>query len=95
MTIKATWSDGVVMMFGDSYRDWDDQLGEYCRMTNRTRPVIMVSRTKWVGFGGLKWCSKDNFQEQLNKEGKGRESSSFKFSEPSNRQEQKLNRIFT
>ena len=81
-TVRATWPDGVVMMFGNSYRSWFDQLAEYCRMQKRPRPEIAVSDEPWIGFGGLKWCSVDDFQNQLDIEGSDRRVSDFSFRKP-------------
>lgn len=82
LTIRATWPDGLRMMFGNSYRKWWDQLGEYCRMQNRGRPSIEVANEPWIGFGGLKWCSWEDFQEELDTESAGRVVSDFQFRPP-------------
>ena len=78
-TIRATWPDGLVMMFGTSYRSWWDQMAEYCRDQKRPRPTIEVSREPWIGYGGLKWCAWDDFQRQLDIEEAGRQVSDFAF----------------
>jgi len=83
-TIRATWPDGVQMMFGNSYRTWWDQLSEYCRQFNRTRPTIEVSSQPWISFGGLKWCAWEDFPGQLAIENKGRRVDEFVF-RPANR----------
>lgn len=80
-TIRATW-DNHVMMFGSSYRKWWDQLGEYCRLCNLPLPTIEVSAEPWIGYGGLKWCPLETFQEQLDIEGAGRVLDQFQFRPP-------------
>jgi hypothetical protein len=59
------------MMFGDSYKSWDDQLEEFIRFTGRRwKPYkVEVSKEKWIGWGGLKWCTEASFQDELNREG--------------------------
>ena len=42
-TIRATWPDGLVMMFGTSYKKWWDQLDEFMGMEKRGKPTIEVS----------------------------------------------------
>jgi len=82
LTVRATWPDGLRMMFGNSYRKWWDQLEEYCRCQSLGRPVIEVSNEPWIGFGGLKWCPWEDFQEQLDKEAAGRVITEFSFRPP-------------
>lgn len=76
LTVKVTFHDGLVMLFGNSYRSWDDQLDEFCGLHSKARvPVgIVASCFPWIGFGGLKWCHPDAFQKELDKEGKGRKA---------------------
>lgn len=81
-TIRATWPDGLRMMFGTSYRKWWDQLQEFCRMHKLGRPAIEVSAEPWIGYGGLKWCAWENLQQQLDEEGAGRKVSEFMFQPP-------------
>ena len=81
-TIRATFPDGLQMMFGTSYRTWWDQLGEYCRRWKQPMPTIEVSSEPWVGYGGLKWCEWSEFQNQLDIEAAGRVVSQFKFRPP-------------
>jgi hypothetical protein len=60
------------MMFGDSYKPWHMQMDEYMRRCAEGLPRperVEVSKSKWIGWGGLKWCSSDNFQHELNREG--------------------------
>ena len=81
-TIRATWPDGLRMMFGTSYRKWWDQLQEYCRIHKRERPSIEVSPEPWIGYGGLKWCEWSEFQGQLDIEAAGRSVDDFRFRIP-------------
>ncbi|MEX3623543.1 spore protein H [Viridibacillus arvi] len=72
-TVKVTFSDGV-MMFGNSYKPWVMQYDEYIWMRkNNGTPVqlksVETSHSKWVSWGGLKWCPEEGFQHQLNREG--------------------------
>ncbi len=69
--IKLKSKDEVfTMLFGNSYKTWDDQFAEYCW---NFKPVEILSITtsseKWKGWGGLKWCNETNFQNELNCEG--------------------------
>lgn len=57
------------MLFGDSYKSWKQQYSEYLRRFNDIPVKAFKSRSKWKGWGGLKWCSEENFQEELNREG--------------------------
>ena len=91
-TIRATFSDGHVMLFGDSYRTWSDQLGEYCRRFKYDQPTIEVATRSWIGYGGLKWCPPDKFQQELDKERKGRKATQFFFRPPSKRELSELSR---
>lgn len=77
MTVKATFPDGSVMLFGNSYRRWFDQLAEYCRRHSRPRPRVEKCAAKWVAFGGLKWCAPDLLQAELDAEGCGRKAEEF------------------
>lgn len=72
-TVRVTFAD-TVMMFGNSYKPWEMQCDEYIWMRKRNgSPVELVkvetSHSKWVAWGGLKWCPENRFQEQLNREG--------------------------
>lgn len=93
-TIRATWPDGLQMMFGTSYRKWWDQLEEYCRTYNRTRPVIEVSSEPWIGYGGLKWCQWSEFQRQLDIEAAGRTVEQFAFRSPNRIERNCLKSVF-
>lgn len=75
LTVKVVFDDGLIMLFGNSYRNWDDQLNEYCGMWNKIPVTISASTFPWIGFGGLKWCQWSELQTELDKEGKGRKAS--------------------
>lgn len=70
--VRVTFSDRI-MMFGNSYKPWKDQLDEYLllrRQANDTLTLVKVemSFANWVSWGGLKWCQEADFQHQLNRE---------------------------
>jgi len=72
--VRVQFTDELTMMFGSSYKDWEDQFSEYLLMLKRLNQLdgyleVTASDDKWVGWGGLKWCSEENFQHQLNREG--------------------------
>lgn len=72
-TVRVTFSDKV-MMFGNSFKPWEMQFNEYIWMRrNNGSPVELIkvetSHSKWVSWGGLKWCPEERFQHQLNREG--------------------------
>jgi hypothetical protein len=70
MIVRVTFSDDRVMLFGNSYKPWDMQLDEYMwRFKPQQVLSVESSRSKWVTWGGLKWCPEDKFQNQLNREG--------------------------
>jgi hypothetical protein len=71
MIIKITFTNGV-RMFGNSYKPWEDQVEEYMRRNAKAieKPLkVEISRSKFITWGGLKWCSEDDFQQELNREG--------------------------
>ncbi|OMF93827.1 hypothetical protein BK146_17860 [Paenibacillus sp. FSL R7-0333] len=60
------------MMFGDSYKPWRIQFDEYCWDNKKELGEIeevSCCSDKWIGWGGLKWCTAEVFQHQLNREG--------------------------
>ena len=72
------------MMFGDSYKSWKSQFCEfsYRFYTPRTEGWKKEyvngnilngaqSKSKWIGYGGLKWCLEEEFQKELNAEYEG------------------------
>ena len=69
--IKLKSKDEVfVMMFGNSYKDWNEQFSEYCSMFKPIEFIsIETSSEKWKGWGGLKWCNENELQNELNREG--------------------------
>lgn len=103
-TIRLTIKRGdeeFVMLTGTSYKWWYEQAVEYIYRTFgsetegwRYRDIedldieVEHSASKWKGWGGLKWCHPDIFQEELNREGvqqdepdnpRPRQFSKFKF----------------
>ena len=71
LIIKITFPDRV-MLFGNSYKPWYMQVDEYmhrCAEDLQEPVKAEYSRSKWIGWGGLKWCPEDRFQYQLNREG--------------------------
>lgn len=72
MIVKIKFSENLTMLFGDSYKPWHMQFEEWLWMHKDTKiePIsIETAVEKWIGWGGLKWCSEKIFQEQLNREG--------------------------
>lgn len=72
--VKIKFSDGKVMMFGNSYKPWSLQLDEYLWLLKQNGDIqsleeVTVSDNCWIRFGGLKWCPEREFQNQLNREG--------------------------
>lgn len=76
LTVKVLFADGAAMLFGNSYRDWDDQLREFCCMWDAVQVPVSISGSSfpWVAYGGLKWCAPEGLQQSLDEEGKGRKS---------------------
>ena len=75
-TVKVLYQkpDGShqVMMFGDSYKEWEEQKAEFERYREHSRWVELerwISKSPWKGWGGLMWCREEDFQEELNREG--------------------------
>jgi len=72
MIIKIEFSsEGEIytMLFGDSYKKRDVQLREYLYTFKNTEILKIEScPDKWIGFGGLKWCNINEFQDKLNRE---------------------------
>ena len=56
------------MLFGDSYKTWDEQAQEFFH--SRIKDIEAAghaefSKSKWIGYGGLKWCGEEYFQAAL------------------------------
>jgi len=91
-------NEPITMMFGNSYKTWDDQFTEYFRLITRNRKQsltvldIETSNADWIGYGGLKWCAWESFQDCLNNEGKGREVNKLSFV-PNSKVAKKANEI--
>ncbi|MDQ0255461.1 hypothetical protein J2S74_002843 [Evansella vedderi] len=72
MIVRITFSNNLVMLFGNSYKTWEEQFKDYYLLFKDELPKpenVEVTWSKWISFGGLKWCSHENFQSQLNREG--------------------------
>lgn len=67
--------DTFTMLFGNSYKQWQEQYRDFVRMFTDIdgevpEPVrYWQSKSDWKGFGGLKWCEAEHFQQELNREG--------------------------
>ena len=77
MTVKIRFADGTEMLFGDSYRTWQDQLSEYCREFRQVPLLAWKSAARWISVGGLKWCSVEQLPIELEKEGEWRNAANF------------------
>jgi hypothetical protein len=82
ITFRGKDGEPDVVLFGNSYKTWQQQMVEYVYRTYGNRDHgwryadvegrllgVERSRSAWIGWGGLKWCSEDIFQEELNREG--------------------------
>ncbi|MFB5758912.1 spore protein H [Paenibacillus medicaginis] len=72
MIVRIKFNDDLTMMFGDSYKPWRIQFDEYCWNYKKVLgeiEEISICSDKWISWGGLKWCTGENFQHQLNREG--------------------------
>jgi len=69
MTVRATWTDGRIMYFGDSYKKWEEQLKEYVReYMDCLKPLkIEESYTPWIK-NGAKWRNEELFLKALEAE---------------------------
>lgn len=98
MIIKIKFFDNRVMLFGTSYKGWDQQLFEYLCLCQKNRwdcngyRSAKQSRQKWIGFGGLKWCSEEEFPNLL-KDREGRDIADITFEPISQRTEDKMRKI--
>lgn len=57
------------ILFGNSYKKWQEQYIEYVRLFKAVPVQAWKSKAEWKGWGGLKWCRDEDFQEELNREG--------------------------
>lgn len=72
MIIRINFSNHESMFFGDSYKSWEAQAGEFLLKNKNLIPTIVSidkSKSKWMSWGGLKWCPVSSFQLNLNREG--------------------------
>lgn len=65
-----TKEETKTMMFGNSYKNWNEQFRECCSIIKNIEVLrVETSRDRWIGWGGLKWCNESVFQDELNREG--------------------------
>lgn len=73
MIVKISFKNShEPMLFGDSYKKWEIQASEFFLQNKELFKEIVTiekSKSKWVGWGGLKWCPEKSIQKQLNREG--------------------------
>jgi hypothetical protein len=70
--LKFLTSDNqeITMLFGKSYKRWDEQFKEWCRLYKPNKLLFAESSAEqWKAWGGLKWCEDSDFQAELNREG--------------------------
>ncbi len=68
--IKTQENEEFTMLFGNSYKKWFVQFEQYAFQFLPFEIVeVSVSKEKWKGWGGLKWCNETEFQYELNREG--------------------------
>lgn len=68
MIVKVKFRDDWVMLFGTSYKPWQEQFQEYCLSIGIYSQDVMnawVSNQEWIHFGGLKWCCEEDFPRLL------------------------------
>jgi hypothetical protein len=85
ITVRLTvrLDDGTLKICGTSHKPWYTQATEYIFRTFGNREhgwrfvdvagrLVDVERSfsPWIGWGGLKWCDGDIFQQELNREGR-------------------------
>ncbi len=81
MIVKIKFNDDLVMLFGDSYKTWQEQLTEYIDLYKLDNIIdVWHSDKKWISMGGLKWCSEEDFPKLL-KERENRDINSIEFKE--------------
>lgn len=74
VTSFKTDAEEYEMVFGDSYKTWQMQLNEYLMMLHNRKTQYKItglrkSNAKFVQHG-LKWCSVDEYQDELKFEAK-------------------------
>lgn len=85
--VKQGKPETFVMLFGNSYKKWQTQFAEFAfryytpRGEGWDRKYIAgnivggaKSMSKWIGYGGLKWCPEEEFQKELDAEYEGQKS---------------------
>lgn len=73
--IRLKFNEEWTMLFGNSYKTWEMQLKEYLLLLKRKQKLesyseVTVSDNAWIAWGGLKWCEENDFQNQLDREGR-------------------------
>lgn len=65
--VKIQFSEGNIMLFGTSYKRWQQQLWEYLCEHREIKSVekIEYSKYKWIAYSGLKWCQFSNLDYHL------------------------------
>lgn len=82
VTLREDNGEPVKMLFGNSYKDWTEQAAEFIyrrygnpengwRYSDVVDRVIGVERSlsRWIAWGGLKWCTEPSMQANLDREG--------------------------
>ena len=72
-----------VYLFSDDYKFWELQVKEFLHYNKVSEILKFEKATNKMGCYGLSWCIEQDYQEELNKEGKGRIYSKFIFREMS------------
>ena len=67
MIVKIKFREDLTMLFGDSYKSWKEQFTEYIDKW-KIDDILDVwhSKAKWIGMGGLKWCSEEDLSKIKN-----------------------------
>jgi len=81
ITVRITFDDDSVYLFGTSHRTWWSQLKEFIHWEKPGSRIkyMDVSKEPWIWFGGLKWAVPEALQNELDKEGKERKAEAFQF----------------
>lgn len=81
MIMKIKFKKDWIMLFGDSYKNWKEQFTEYIDIYKIDDILdVWESKSKWIGMGGLKWCSDKEFPKLL-KERENRDIDNITFEE--------------
>ena len=82
LTVRQNDGSLKKVLCGTSYKPWYTQATEYIfrafgdrehgwRYSDVADRLVDVERSfsPWIGWGGLKWCDENIFQQELNREG--------------------------